>query len=223
LNQYYLRARYYDQSIGRFTQQDSWQGAESEPITQLKYIYADVDPANMIDPSGRSAFSITGQMIALSILAILSTTAINSNNFFSLSRTTSADFDGTLTAKEQGLLTLLTMSGSTSIMNLSFKDSERDDTAEGDRRDLEAAAAATVEERGNGRYKAEVRCHIKKGVRSIGFTKIGIGYGSNIAEAITNGQASCNATLPRGTQARHCKAQRCWKGATQIPCPNLGN
>jgi RHS repeat-associated protein len=52
LNQYYLRARYYDQNIGRFTQQDTWMGRNHDPVTLHKYLYANVDPVNGIDPSG---------------------------------------------------------------------------------------------------------------------------------------------------------------------------
>jgi len=52
LDQYYLRARYYNQGIGRFTQMDTFQGAASDPITLHKYLYASADPVNNIDPSG---------------------------------------------------------------------------------------------------------------------------------------------------------------------------
>ncbi len=52
LNQYYLRARYYDQGIGRFTQQDTWMGNNYDPVTLHKYLYANADPVNGIDPSG---------------------------------------------------------------------------------------------------------------------------------------------------------------------------
>ncbi|WP_199524821.1 Ig-like domain-containing protein [Pseudoalteromonas sp. bablab_jr011] len=52
LDQYYLRARYYDQSIGRFTQQDEWMGKSCTPITLNKYLYAHSEPTNGIDPSG---------------------------------------------------------------------------------------------------------------------------------------------------------------------------
>ncbi len=55
LNNYYLRARYYDQSVGRFTQMDTWMGKMCTPITLNKYIYANADAVNWIDPTGRSA------------------------------------------------------------------------------------------------------------------------------------------------------------------------
>ena len=52
LGQYYLRSRYYDQGVGRFTQQDTWMGHKQEPITLHKYLYANSDPANWTDPTG---------------------------------------------------------------------------------------------------------------------------------------------------------------------------
>ena len=62
LNQYYLRARYYNQQTGRFTQQDSWMGNSQDPITLHKYLYANVDPALMTDPSGN--FATMGELMA---------------------------------------------------------------------------------------------------------------------------------------------------------------
>ena len=52
LNQYYLRARYYDQGVGRFTQMDIWMGRSQDPITLNKYVYANADPVRYVDPSG---------------------------------------------------------------------------------------------------------------------------------------------------------------------------
>ncbi|MCG7945552.1 MAG: hypothetical protein N0C84_04330, partial [Candidatus Thiodiazotropha taylori] len=69
LDQYYLRARYYDQSAGRFTSMDSWQGNTHRPITLNKYVYADANPANKIDPSGH--MSAIGQVGAVSTIGIL--------------------------------------------------------------------------------------------------------------------------------------------------------
>jgi len=40
LNQYYLRARYYDQGSGRFTQMDGYQGRMGDPVSLHKYLYA---------------------------------------------------------------------------------------------------------------------------------------------------------------------------------------
>ena len=38
LDQYYLRARYYDQGVGRFTQMDEWMGRIQRPVTLNKYL-----------------------------------------------------------------------------------------------------------------------------------------------------------------------------------------
>lgn len=60
-------------SHARFTQQDTWAGIDRQPITLNKYLYANSDPANNTDPTGR--FSISGQMAAVSGFGILATAA----------------------------------------------------------------------------------------------------------------------------------------------------
>jgi len=48
--------------VGRFTQMDTWMGKRCTPITLNKYIYANTDPVNGIDPSGN--MTLSGQMAA---------------------------------------------------------------------------------------------------------------------------------------------------------------
>ncbi len=74
LDQYYLRARYYNQATGRFTQMDTWMGVNSDPVTLHKYLYANVDPVNMIDPTGNFA-DLGGLSIAQNQQSTLVTTA----------------------------------------------------------------------------------------------------------------------------------------------------
>ena len=52
---YYLRARYYNPSTGRFTSRDPEDGINTDPATLHKYLYADGDPINGRDPMGREA------------------------------------------------------------------------------------------------------------------------------------------------------------------------
>ncbi len=52
-NDYYLRARYYDPTIGRFLSQDPYEGAIADPQSLHRYLYASNDPVNRFDPSGR--------------------------------------------------------------------------------------------------------------------------------------------------------------------------
>ena len=73
LDQYYLRARYYDQGVGRFTSMDTWMGINTQPITLNKYLYANADPVNYTDPSGH--FGISGAIHAVSVLGSLVTAA----------------------------------------------------------------------------------------------------------------------------------------------------
>ncbi len=73
LNQYYLRSRYYDQTAGRFTQMDSWMGINTRPKSLNKYSYAELDPTNHVDPSGKFIGSLS---TAQSIGIVLATTTI---------------------------------------------------------------------------------------------------------------------------------------------------
>ena len=52
LGQYYLRARYYDHSIGRFTTKDSFEGSEFDPHSLHRYLYANSNPVRFGDPTG---------------------------------------------------------------------------------------------------------------------------------------------------------------------------
>jgi len=66
---YYLRARYYQPTTGRFTAYDPLEGDPYAPITLHKYLYAGDDPINKIDPSGE--FSIGEAMTTVAIVGIL--------------------------------------------------------------------------------------------------------------------------------------------------------
>ncbi len=52
LQMYNLRARYYSPTIGRFNQRDSFEPSSDDPQALHKYLYAQNDPLNCIDPSG---------------------------------------------------------------------------------------------------------------------------------------------------------------------------
>jgi RHS repeat-associated protein len=52
---YYLRARYYGTETGRFMNPDPAEGGPFQPITLHRYLYANINPINNIDPTGRFA------------------------------------------------------------------------------------------------------------------------------------------------------------------------
>lgn len=54
-NLYYLRARYYDTETGRFISRDSFEGFPDDPLSLHKYVYAENNPVNLIDPNGNQA------------------------------------------------------------------------------------------------------------------------------------------------------------------------
>ena len=53
LSLYYLRARYYNPATGRFMSRDPLDGKAKIPASLHKYLYADGDPVNLLDPMGR--------------------------------------------------------------------------------------------------------------------------------------------------------------------------
>jgi RHS repeat-associated protein len=71
---YYLRARYYDASTGRFTAVDPFPGVPLDPMTLHPYAYAHNDPVNFSDPTGQFSlleFSVTyGIATALTGIAV---------------------------------------------------------------------------------------------------------------------------------------------------------
>ena len=66
----YLRARYYNPSIGRFISRDSFAGKKSDPLSLNLYTYCANNPIVYIDPSGNSFeaigdfFSTAGHFIS---------------------------------------------------------------------------------------------------------------------------------------------------------------
>jgi RHS repeat-associated protein len=70
---YYLRARYYNPDTGGFLSMDSFDGVPQDPVTLHKYLYANGNPVNMVDPSGYFAFSLGGLSMGNTIRGILTT------------------------------------------------------------------------------------------------------------------------------------------------------
>jgi RHS repeat-associated protein len=70
LDDYYLRARYYDSETGRFSARDPFEGMLMEPLSLAKYPYVHGNPVNAIDPSG---LFLEDSGAAINISSILST------------------------------------------------------------------------------------------------------------------------------------------------------
>jgi len=60
---YFLRARYYDQSNGRFLSQDPFGGHDEDPVTLHRYLYAANEPTDRVDPGGEEE-TLVGTQIA---------------------------------------------------------------------------------------------------------------------------------------------------------------
>ena len=62
---YFLRARYYDPSNGRFLSQDPFGGNDQDPISLHRYLYVRDDPANDSDPGGQESL---GEVLTVSTI-----------------------------------------------------------------------------------------------------------------------------------------------------------
>lgn len=56
----YLRARWYDPSLGRFISEDTYEGELSNPLSQNLYTYVHNNPLIYIDPTGNYCVSADG-------------------------------------------------------------------------------------------------------------------------------------------------------------------
>jgi hypothetical protein len=70
----YLRARYYDQTVGRFASVDPFEGWQEQPVSRHRYLYANVNPVSGEDPSGLMTLSEVGT--TLEILGVLGAAAL---------------------------------------------------------------------------------------------------------------------------------------------------
>lgn len=71
LGLYFLRARYQDTATGRFWTMDTFEGFGGDPFTLHKYLYAQSNPVNYSDPTGR--FTINTTLVTFAIGGIVST------------------------------------------------------------------------------------------------------------------------------------------------------
>ena len=67
LQLYYLRARYYAPTLGRFWSSDSFEGRQNEPGSLHKYLYINDNPANGTDLSGHD-FTLSGALTTSAII-----------------------------------------------------------------------------------------------------------------------------------------------------------
>jgi RHS repeat-associated protein len=70
LGLYYLRARYYNPATGRFLSRDPEDGKIKIPATLHKYLYANGDPVNGFDPSGRADAYEYAALAAITYVAL---------------------------------------------------------------------------------------------------------------------------------------------------------
>jgi RHS repeat-associated protein len=69
---YYLRARYLDPRTGRFLSTDPFEGLIDKPVSLHRYLYANANPATMVDPGGM--LTLTEVAVRLAIYGGLAVT-----------------------------------------------------------------------------------------------------------------------------------------------------
>lgn len=107
---YYLRARYYDPSVGRFTSKDRFVGIAGLPLTINKFVYVLNRPLALRDPSGLSAEDTSGTQKALGPVVSTSADLRNTNTTISigpLSTTVSSVFNSKLASVGEDILDLI--------------------------------------------------------------------------------------------------------------------
>ena len=84
LGLYFLRARYLNAETGRFHTIDRFEGRNLDPISLHKYLYANANPVNLVDPSGNLStaeilftVSVVGTLTKLAVPRILRATLGN--------------------------------------------------------------------------------------------------------------------------------------------------
>jgi RHS repeat-associated protein len=70
---YYLRARYYAQTQGRFVTTDPEEGNIFDPVSLHRYLYANADPVNNRDPSGRMTLL---QIVNIGLIIVIFTATL---------------------------------------------------------------------------------------------------------------------------------------------------
>jgi len=112
----YLRARYYDPSLGRFVSVDPFAGMIEEPMSRHRYLYGSDNPIGNVDPSGMFAISA-----GLAIQDILAASAIGigavGTYINSTSRSLSRTRDG-WPWQWTGKLRMFSFGGDLSVANL---------------------------------------------------------------------------------------------------------
>ena len=79
LGDYYLRQRYYNPGVGRFTRRDTYEGSLEDPMSLHKYLYAHANPVTYTDPTG--LFSAGEAQAAANIANTLASIQWESGNY----------------------------------------------------------------------------------------------------------------------------------------------
>ncbi len=100
----YLRARYYNPQIGRFTSLDIEEGEIAIPLDMNRYVYCRNNPIKYIDPSGQAVLAASAALLALGkavqiVAGVVSIVALSALTAYQInSLTKSASYSSTKSA-----------------------------------------------------------------------------------------------------------------------------
>lgn len=76
LDMFYLRARYYNPQIGRFTSLDIEEGEISNPLDMNRYVYCRNNPIKYVDPTGKSAIATAVAIVGPAVIDTAATAIV---------------------------------------------------------------------------------------------------------------------------------------------------
>jgi RHS repeat-associated protein len=163
----YMRARTYDPSTGQFLTVDPWVGLTGEP-----YSYAEDDPINKYDPTGRCGFVCIGGTV-LGVAAV-------------------ATGVGAVVVGTEVVATALATTSAVTGAGAFLADGDQCVTHGGVA--CVGAAVGAVATGGAGAFVVGVGGEVAAGATAIGITSGGIGLLTDVAGAIVPGSASASPT-----------------------------
>lgn len=89
---FFLKTRYYDSGIGRFTTRDRFKGFENRPASQNQYSYCENDPINNVDLNGAWAVKVAKTALITLIKLLRSGKSLEKFKPYLITK----DYDGTL-------------------------------------------------------------------------------------------------------------------------------
>ena len=100
----YLRARYYDPSVGRFLTEDSYEGLITDPLSLNLYTYAENNPLIYQDPSGHVVVLVP---VLVYVGKVVVKTAVDTSVDYAMAKATGQKFDVGKSVRENAVSNII--------------------------------------------------------------------------------------------------------------------